>query len=124
VTILRKPLITYGIALVWVMFAILGKLFPVTSTHQEIVARVFGESLSGPLIIFIGVGELCIAVWILSGIARRLCGWFQIIAVVTMNCIELAMASDILLWGRLNGLFALLFALVVYVNLVAKPQEV
>ncbi len=106
------------------MFAILGKLFPVTSTHQEIVARVFGESLSGPLIIFIGVGELCIAVWILSGIARRLCGWFQIIAVVTMNCIELAMASDILLWGRLNGLFALLFALVVYVNLVAKPQEV
>lgn len=122
-TILRSRVVTCGIALVWVMFAILGKLFPITPTHREIVARVFGEALSGPLIIFIGVGELCVAGWILSGIARRWCGWFQIVAVVTMNCIELSIASDILLWGRLNGFFALLFVLVVYTNLVAKPQD-
>lgn len=115
-------MVTYGIALVWVMFAILGKLFPITPTHREIVARVFGEELSGPLTIFIGIGELCVAGWILSGVARRWCGWFQIMSVVTMNCIELSIANDILLWGRLNGVFALLFVLIVYSNLVARPQ--
>jgi hypothetical protein len=123
VRIVRSRVVTYGIALVWVMFAILGKLFPITPTHREIVARVFGEALSGPLIIFIGLGELCVAGWILSGVARRWCGWFQIAAVVTMNCIELLIASNILLWGKLNGLFAALFVLVVYSNLVAKPQR-
>jgi hypothetical protein len=40
-----------------------------------------------------------------------------------MNCIELSIASDILLWGKLNGFFALLFVFVVYTSLVAKPQE-
>ena len=121
--IVRSRVVTYAIALVWVMFAILGKLFPITPTHREIVARVFGEALSGPLIIFIGLGELCVAGWILSGVARRWCGWFQIAAVVTMNCIELLIASNILLWGKLNGLFAGLFVLVVYSNLVAKPKR-
>ena len=123
VRIVRSRVVTYAIALVWVMFAILGKLFPITPTHREIVARVFGEALSGPLIIFIGLGELCVAGWILSGVARRWCGWFQIAAVVTMNCIELLIASNILLWGKLNGLFAGLFVLVVYSNLVAKPKR-
>jgi len=123
VRIVRSRVVTYAIALVWVMFAILGKLFPITPTHREIVARVFGEALSGPLVIFIGLGELCVAGWILSGVARRWCGWFQIAAVVTMNCIELLIASNILLWGKLNGLFAALFVLVVYINLVAKPQR-
>ena len=123
VPILRSRVVTYGIALLWVMFAILGKLFPITPTHREIVARVFGEALSGPLLIFIGLGEICVAGWVLSGIGRRWCGWFQIVAVVMMNCIELSIASDILLWGKLNGFFALLFVLLVYSNLVANPQE-
>ena len=121
--ILRSRVVTYGIALVWVMFAILGKLLPITPTHQEIVARVFGEALGGPLLIFIGIGELGVAGWIVSGVARRWCGWFQIVTVATMNCIELSIASDILLWGKLIGFFALLFVLVVYTNLVAKPKE-
>ncbi len=87
-TILRSRVVTYGIAVVWLMFAILGKLFPITPTHREIVARVFGEALSEPLLFLIGVGELCVAGWILSGVARRWCGWFQIVAVLTMNCIK------------------------------------
>ena len=122
-TILRSRVVTYGIAFVWVMFAILGKLFPITPTHREIVARVFGEALSEPLLILIGVGELCVAGWILSGVARRWCGWFQVVAVLTMNCIELSIASDILLWGKLNGFFASLFVFVVYTNLVERAQE-
>ncbi len=111
------------IALVWFLFAILGKLYPMTPAHQQIVARVFGEALSGKITTAIGIGELFMALWILSGIHRRLCGWLQIGAVVMMNIIELTIAEDLLLWGYLNGLFALMFVITVYFNMVAPKHN-
>jgi hypothetical protein len=121
--IIRSRFVTLGIALVWVLFAILGKLAPITPTHQGIVARVFGDALSSPITVTIGIGEVIMALWILSGRWPVVCGSLQILLVITMNCIELTLARDLLLWGALNGVFALLFVGVVYCNMVAPRYD-
>jgi len=56
------------------------------------------------------------AIWILSGFKRRLCAITQIIVIGTMNTLEFILVPDLLLWGRLNSLFALLFILLIYFN--------
>lgn len=110
---------TLVIAMVWCLFGVLGKLYPITAIHQEIVARVFGESLSPAITCAIGIGELLMAVWVVSNRWPVLCGWTQITLVAAMNCIELVVARDLLLWGPLNAVFALLFVGLVYLTLVA-----
>jgi hypothetical protein len=118
----RSRIITYSIALIWLLFGLLGKLIPITPTHIQIVARVFGDPLSRPITILIGVGELLIALWVISGKWRTVCGWLQIALVVIMNCIELTIARDLLLWGPLNGFFALIFVVAVYLHMVAPHR--
>ena len=56
------------------------------------------------------------AVWILSGIKRRLNAITQIIIIATMNTLEFILVPDLLLWGRFNALFAFLFILLIFYN--------
>lgn len=56
------------------------------------------------------------AIWILSGYKTKLNAIAQIAVVVTMNTIEFILVPDLLLWGKLNSLFAFIFILVVYFN--------
>jgi len=121
--ILSSKFVTYAIAAVWLLFGLLGKLVPITTTHNQIVARVFGSDVSGPITMAIGIGELFMALWVVSGRWSPICGWLQIALVVTMNCIELTIARDLLLWGPMNGIFALLFVSVVYLNMVAPSLK-
>ncbi len=66
--------------------------------------------------IAIGLGETLMAVWILSGLQPGLNAILQIILVIVMNTLEFFLAPDLLLWGRLNAIFAFLFALLIGVN--------
>ncbi len=56
------------------------------------------------------------AVWILSGIKARLNAITQILVIATMNIMEFIFVPELLLWGRANSFFALLFILVIYYN--------
>jgi hypothetical protein len=56
------------------------------------------------------------AVWILSAYKTRLNTIVQITVVATMNTLEFILVPDLLLWGKLNSLFASIFILVVYFN--------
>lgn len=56
------------------------------------------------------------AVWILSAYKTRLNGIAQIAVVATMNTLEFILVPDLLLWGKLNSLFAFIFISVVYYN--------
>jgi hypothetical protein len=56
------------------------------------------------------------AVWILSAYKTRLNTIVQITVVATMNTLEFIIVPDLLLWGKLNSLFASIFILVVYFN--------
>ena len=82
--------------------------------HQQIVSRILGETYAPILTKAIGVSEIVMAVWILSGIFPRLNAWTQIIIIAIMNILEFTLVPDLLLWGKANAFFAFLFILLIY----------
>lgn len=82
--------------------------------HQEIVAQILGPSFAEPLTILIGLSEIAMGLWILTGKQKRFTAAVQIGIVLTMNLLETFLARDLLLWGSWNLLFALLFCGLVY----------
>jgi uncharacterized membrane protein YphA (DoxX/SURF4 family) len=108
--------LTFCIAVVWIANGLFCKVLNLVPRHAEIVARIIGEDYSRPLTVLIGCSELVMAIWILSGFKSRINALTQIVVVGTMNILEFILASDLLLWGKLNALFAFLFVLVVYFN--------
>ena len=106
----------YLIAWVWIGNGLFCKILNLVPRHEQIVARILGNEYSRPLTILIGAAEIGMAIWFLSGIKTRLNTYAQIGIVATMNILEFILVPDLLLWGRLNSLFAFLFILVVYSN--------
>ena len=82
--------------------------------HEEIVARILGESYAEPLTVLIGISELVMCVWVLSRWKHRLNAIMQMVVVATMNVLEFFLVPDLLLWGRMNAVFALMFILLLY----------
>ena len=106
--------ITYLIALVWLGNGLLCKLLVLVPRHAAIVARILGSAHAGLLTRLIGLGEIGIGLWVLSGIRPRWCAWTQITLVLIMNSLEAVLAPDLLLWGRFNAVFAVLFCGLIY----------
>ena len=84
--------------------------------HEQIVARILGEEYSKPLTVCIGVLEIGMAIWILTKYKSTLNAMVQMLIVATMNGLEFSLVPDLLLWGRFNLVFALLFIGIVYYN--------
>ena len=101
-------------AAVWLVNGLWCKILDGVPRHREIVARILGEDHATLLTRLIGVGEIAMAAWILSGIRWKWSCAAQIAAVATMNVIEFLMVPDLLLFGRFNSLVAL-----AYITLVA-----
>ncbi|MEK6155448.1 DoxX-like family protein [Flavobacteriaceae bacterium 3-367] len=114
-SVLHKTL-THFIVLVWLANGLFCKVLNLIPRHEEIVGRILGEAYSRPLTIAIGLAEIGMAIWILSGAKARLNAVLQITVVVMMNMLEFILVPDLLLWGKLNALFAFLFILLVYIN--------
>lgn len=106
--------VKYFIAFVWLANGLVCKILNFVPRHEEIVARILGEEYSNVLIILIGVSEVIMAIWFLSGIKSKVNAYTQIAIVFIMNILELFLVPDLLLWGRFNSLFALCFILIVY----------
>jgi len=100
--------------MVWLINGLVCKLLDLVPRHREIVARILGGEHSLALTRAIGLSEVLMALWIFSGIFGRVNAVTQIVIVLTMNIIEQFLAPDLLLFGRLNGAFALLFVLLIY----------
>jgi len=105
--------LNYLIAAVWLTNGLFCKVLNLVPRHQEIVARITGSSHAGVLTRAIGFAEIAMAVWVLGGIKPRLNALSQAVIIATMNSLEFFLAPDLLLWGRLNALFAFLFILVI-----------
>lgn len=112
---LNKAL-TLLISVVWLANGLFCKVLNLVPRHEQIVARILGEDYSRPLTILIGLSEVLMAVWVLSKFKSKLNTIMQILVVLTMNTLEFILVPDLLLWGRLNSLFALLFISLVYYN--------
>ena len=99
---------------VWLVNGVWCKILDGVPRHREIVARILGEEHSLLLTRMIGMGEVVMAAWILSGIRWKWSCAAQIAAVLAMNIIEFIVAPEMLLFGRFNSLVAL-----AYISLVA-----
>ena len=108
--------LTYGIATVWIANGLFCKVLNLVPRHQQIVATILGTSYSRLLTITIGCSEIFMAMWTLSKIKTRLNAIAQIVIVATMNTLEFILAPDLLLWGKVNAIFAFIFILAVYLN--------
>jgi hypothetical protein len=104
------------IAIVWFANGLFCKVLNLVPRHEQIVARILGEEFSRPLTLTIGLAEIAMAVWIMSGIKSRLNALAQIAIVAIMNMLEFILVPDLLLWGKANSVFALIFIFIIYFN--------
>lgn len=111
-----QKILTYCIAAVWIVNGLFCKVFNLVPRHEQIVARIVSNHNSRILTILIGLSEIVMAIWILSRYKTKLNTIVQMVVVATMNILEFILVPDLLLWGKLNILFALLFLFVVYFN--------
>jgi len=121
---MAKPqYLKFLVAAVWLVNGLFCKVLNLVPRHQQIVARIIGDSHAAVLTRAIGFAEIAMAVWILSGIKPRLNAITQIVVIASMNTLEFLLASDLLLWGRFNALYAFLFILLIlYVFILKKPS--
>jgi uncharacterized membrane protein YphA (DoxX/SURF4 family) len=111
-------ILTYCIATVWIANGLFCKVLNLVPRHEQIVGSILhldGHS-AHIFTILIGISEILMAIWILSGYKTMLSAIAQIVLVATMNTLEFILVPDLLLWGKLNSMFAIIFILVVYFN--------
>jgi len=109
-------LLNYAIAAVWLANGLFCKALHLVPRHEQIVAGILGDEHSRTITLFIGISETLMAVWIVSRIFPRVQAITQMAVVATMNALEFVLVPDLLLWGKLNALFAGIFIFVVYYN--------
>ena len=114
---------TLLISVVWLINGLLCKILNFAPRHQEIVGRILNEEYSREIIFTIGALEVLMTIWILSGFKSRLNSITQITIVITMNIIEFIQVEDLLLFGKLNIIFALIFSFIVYYNEFILKKE-
>ena len=109
-------ILNWFITLVWFINGFICKVLNLLPRHQEIVARITGNEQSRTFTLLIGLSEMVMAGWILSGKWSRVNAITQIVVIAVMNTLEFILVPDLLLWGRFNALFALLFIILIYYN--------
>jgi hypothetical protein len=111
-----KTILTIGISLVWLINGLFCKVLDFVPRHELIVSRILGTDYASIFTKLIGIAEILMVVWILSGIKSRHCAIFQIVVVASMNVLEFILVPDLLLFGRFNIVFAVIFMLIIYIN--------
>jgi putative exporter of polyketide antibiotics len=113
---LHKTL-TVLIAFVWLVNGLYCKVLGFVPRHEHIVKRIlYSPFFPEYFTKIIGLAEILMGLWILSGIKKRWNTVAQIVIVGTMNILEFMLVPDLLLWGTMNIVFAFVFILLVYFN--------
>ena len=116
-------ILNYFFALVWLINGLFCKILNWEPRHQQIVGGIL--NLENPRIftILIGSSEVVMSVWIISRSKSKLNAATQIFVVGMMNILEFILVPDLLLWGKLNIIFAFLFVICIYYNeFILKKQ--
>jgi hypothetical protein len=104
------------ISAVWLVNGLYCKILQFVPRHKQIVGRILGEEYASLITILIGLAEVGMFIWILSGKYSRVNAMVQIAIIGLMNILEYVLAPDLLLWSKFNALFAFAFILYVYFN--------
>ena len=107
-------ILKYGIALVWLINGVYCKVLDQVPRHRQIVGEILGETYARELTVLIGISEIIMAIWVISGWQVKLNVRLQILVVGLMNVLEFILVRDLLLWGEYNIIFAGLFIFIVY----------
>lgn len=113
---ITHQVLTYCIALVWFINGLFCKVLNFVPRHEQIVAAILGDAHAHIFTILIGISEIIMTIWILSGFKSRLNALVQIGVIATMNTLEFILVPDLLLWGKMNSLFAACLIVVIYIN--------
>lgn len=108
--------LTYTIAAVWLVNGLFCKVLGLVPRHQEIVAQILGREYAKPITLCIGFAEILMAIWIISGWKSRLNAILQILIIVMMNILEFTIIPNLLLWGKMNIIFAVMFCALIFYN--------
>ena len=114
----------YLFAAIWIANGLFCKVLNLVPRHQEIVASILGNEHPRLLTVSIGVAEIAMAGWILSGFHKRLNVIVQIVIIGTMNTLEFFLVPELLLWGKTNALFAFVFIVLIYYNEVHLTKKI
>lgn len=121
-------ILTVAIALVWGINGLWCKVLGGVPRHEAIVARVVDTATdvtgldmdvaaaAAVLVRLIGVAELAMVIWCVSGRWVRLNAAAQVAIVMIMNVIEQLLTPGLLLFGPWNLLWAGCFSVVVLVR--------
>lgn len=109
-------IVTLLLSSLWMWNGLVCKVIGIVPRHELIVARILGDGIARPMTILIGLLEVGLSLWILSGKWSRVCAILQMIAIATMNVLEFVLVPDLLLWGRLNVVFAFMLVALIYVH--------
>lgn len=112
----KHRILTAFIATVWLANGLLCKVLNLVPRHEQIVARILGDNYSRILTVLIGLSEVVMSIWVLTRFKSKFNAITQMTVVAIMNILELILVPDLLLWGRLNSVFALLFIGLIYYN--------
>lgn len=107
---------TYCIAAVWLVNGLYCKLLNFVPRHKLIVSEILSKDYAGILIQAMGISEIMMAIWIISGYKKTFNVYTQILIIGIMNIIEYIMVPELLLWGKMNIVFAAIFVLFIYFN--------
>ncbi len=108
--------ITIFIGFVWLVNGLFCKVLNLVPRHQEIVAGILGNGYSRIFTVWIGFAEMAMSIWIVSRMFSKISAVTQITVITVMNILEFILVPDLLLWGKGNSIFALLFILLIYYN--------
>lgn len=93
------PYVRFLIAAVWIFHGLYSKLLGGIPRHEMIVARILGEGIARPATIAIGIAEICLGLWALSGRWKIGCMIVQTGVIAAMNALEIYIAKDLLISG-------------------------
>ena len=113
---IRDPAMRYVLAAIWLVNGLWCMVLGEVPRHDEIVGAILGRAIASPKTMAIGIAEVGMAVWIISGWRYRVCAVTQTTVILLMNLIEFAVVPHLLLWGRWNMIFALLLGVFILVN--------
>ena len=107
---------SYCIATVWLINGLYCKVLGYVPRHELIVGKILGNEYAHVLINLIGISEILVSIWVVGKIKQRFCANFQIAIVMLMNIIEICVVRDLLMWGKLNIVFALFFVIFIWLH--------
>lgn len=120
---ITNKILTIFIAAVWLLNGLICKVLNLVPRHQQIVAEILGQEHSRILTILIGIAEIVMAIWVISKYKSKINATLQIAIVATMNLLEFLLVPELLMWGKLNSLFAIVFIFLVWYNEFVLPKE-